>query len=98
MKVLMNAYNLRIGGGESVGLGIINSIYSFKTDYHYYIIINSNVSYAHFSTTKNIFIYRIPPFFTRYKLGSLLSFVYLIHLTYRIKPDVIFSWEIMPFL
>jgi len=91
MKILINAYNLRIGGGESVGIGIINALYILNTEHQYIILINKNKGYEKFSSKGNIVIKHMPNFYTNYLLGNLLSVVYLIYITIRINPQVIFS-------
>lgn len=91
MKILINAYNLRIGGGESVGVGIIEAIYTLNTTNQYFILVNKKASYAKFTSTENIVVKHAPDFFTHHLLGNILSIFYLIYTSYRLNPDAIFS-------
>lgn len=91
MKILLNAYNLRVGGGESVGIGIINSIYRIDTDNQYIILLNKSEGYQKFTPKKNILIHYVPNFFTYSLLGNFLSILYLRYIVARMNPDAIFS-------
>jgi glycosyltransferase involved in cell wall biosynthesis len=91
MKVFVNAYNLRIGGGESVGVGVIESLYHLNEDDDFHVLICSSGNYKAFKSVDHVTVHHIPHFYTNYLVGRFLTVFYLLYLVHKLKPDVIFS-------
>lgn len=91
MKIVFNAYNLRIGGGETIGLGIIQSLYKLNSPHEFHIFLPDYKPYKIFLNEGRIHIHFVPPFFTRTLIGRLFINFYLITKEKKIRADFIFS-------
>lgn len=77
MIILVNAYNLRIGGGLTVGAEFIRHLYvlSFKDVFHVYV--PDHPAYKEFRSLGNIFIHTVPAWRTNTLFGRSLINNYL---------------------
>lgn len=91
MKIIFNAHNLTIGGGEIVGLGIIKALYKLNTEHEIHIFLSETQPYKKFKSNNKIIFHKIPDFFTKTLIGRLLSNFYLSLKVKKIKPEAIFS-------
>ena len=62
MKILINGSNLSVGGGLTVGLGVVTSIYELYLEHKFVIVLPSDTSLYSFKTTQNIQIVRLNSF------------------------------------
>ena len=62
MKILIDGSNLSVGGGLTVGLGIVSAIYELNLRYKFIIVLPSDISLYPFKTTQNIQIVRLNSF------------------------------------
>jgi glycosyltransferase involved in cell wall biosynthesis len=90
MRIIFNAYNLVIGGGLSVGIGVVSSLYQLNSEDEIHVFVPRNKDY-NFSSTERIKIHYLPTFFTQFLLGRFFVNLYLSYRVKKIKPDAIFS-------
>lgn len=90
MRIFFNAYNLVIGGGLSVGLGVIGALYKIKTEDEIHVFLPRKQNYQ-FTSNERIKIHYLPSILTDSLLGRSFINWYLRYQVQRIRPDAIFS-------
>ena len=63
MNVLLNASNLRFGGGLTVGLNLIEGLLLARPQYHFYILHPKDKGYEAFARFPNVTLYPLPESF-----------------------------------
>jgi len=90
MRIVFNAHNLVIGGGLSVGLGVIQSLYTIVEEDEIHIFLPRHRRY-NFLSNQKIKIHYLPRILTGFLIGRLFINWYLSYKVWKIKPDGIFS-------
>lgn len=90
MKIIINAYNLIIGGGLTVGKGITSSLFTLDTDDAIHVFLPQKKEYQ-FRSSKNITIHYIPLIFINYAVPRFFLHYYLNNIIRRLRPDRVFS-------
>lgn len=60
MKVLLNASNLRFGGGITVGLNLIGGLLRQRPEYHFFLLHPEGLGYDQFGVFSNVTLYPMP--------------------------------------
>ena len=60
MNVLLNAANLRFGGGLTVGLNLISGLVRHRPEHHFFILHPAGLGYEELSTQSNVTLYPVP--------------------------------------
>src|SRR5215217_630349 len=63
MNVLLNASNLRFGGGLTVGLNLIEGLLLARPHHHFYLLHPAGLGYEAFSKYPNVTLYPLPDSF-----------------------------------
>lgn len=63
MNVLLNASNLRFGGGLTVGLNLIEGLLLSRPQHHFYLLHPADLGYEAFSKYPNVTLYPLPDSF-----------------------------------
>jgi glycosyltransferase involved in cell wall biosynthesis len=97
MKILINAINLKIGGGLTLTLNFLEQL---KNDEKYgdiqaLVIAPPNLGYE-FYNSKRIKIQTVSPFFTKPLIRFLFDFVFFGRVIQKYAPDIVFSMGNFP--
>lgn len=63
MNVLLNAANLRFGGGLTVGLNLIEGLLQQRPEHHFFLLHPRNLGYEQLSAYSNVTLYPVPEAF-----------------------------------
>lgn len=89
MKFVLNAYNLKIGGGLNVAFNFIEQLKNYPDDV-FYVFAPENCGYEKLGAA-NIMIIFVPTIYQNYLLRYFVEHFWMKKRILKIKPDVVFS-------
>ena len=90
MRIIFNAYNLILGGGLSVGQGVMEGLVRGNPQEEIHVFLPKRQLYS-FTSSGKLHVHFIPRFFTDYSIGRLLAGGFLSRKARKLNPDRVFS-------